>query len=43
MLDKDIIKDKMKYEYVEQIVSWKYDGYSSIYNMPSIDEMKKKI
>ena len=33
----------MKYEYVEQIVSWKYDGDYSIYNMPSIDEMKKKI
>ena len=37
-----IHKDKMKYEYACQIADWKYEGEYSVYNMPSLDEMKNK-
>jgi len=42
MNTKKIVKDKMRYEYVCQIADWKYDGDYSIYNIPSIEEMKRK-
>ena len=37
-----MITDKMKSEYLSQILNWQYDGDYSVYNLPPLKVMRDK-